>query len=87
MGGTVFAFRRLRIAIAQVASSLVGKYSPAAFICIPAVSLRVSLYGIYFFVLCIRSGGGRLLVCFVGRPRRGEIYYEDISPSVFYLLF
>lgn len=65
MGGTVFAFRRLRVAIAQVASSLVGKYSPVASIYISAVSLRVSLSEYIFFVCSMRSGGGRLLVCFL----------------------
>nr|DAW13129.1 MAG TPA: hypothetical protein [Bacteriophage sp.] len=58
---------------ARVASSLVGKYSPVASICIPAVSLRVVCTE-YIFFLCMRSCCGRLLVCFLyDAPRRNVL--------------
>ena len=38
---------------------------------------------LYIFLCGMRSGGGRLLVCFCSRPRRGEMFYEGIFPQYF----
>lgn len=81
-GGTVFDFRRLQHwDVARVAASLVVEYSPVTFVLISAVSLRVFTAEYILFLCIIRSGFGSLLVCTL--PRRGEMFYEGISPLYF----